>query len=253
MLTSQTEFRNYCLRKLGEPVIKVNLDQTQIDDAIDDAIEKFNHYHEDGYEEYFYLYTIPAPATAGGQPSRKVSLDQTLEIDDVIEVVPAGGIDFGGRFDTYAWQAGAAITSPQTGGWANIQLQDYVAMTQRLHTLNDVLGPEYPLSFNRYKREITLKFPISEGEQYAFKTYRRVNPQTAGNEDAWNNMWLKEYATALIKLRWGNVLSKVSGVKLVGGIELNGAEILRDAQTEIERLEEQLKLEHQLPPDIFIG
>lgn len=253
MLTTETDFINYCLRKLGEPVTKVNLDPSQVTDAVDDAILKFNQYHRDGYEENFWLYTIPAPPQGATEPSKIIPVPADQNIDDVIEVVRSGTPDFGDRFDTYAWQASAAITSPVTGGWANIQLQDYVALQQRLNELDLILGDEFPMSFSRYRREITLKFRITEGEIYAFRTYRRIDPRVSGNEDAWNNIWLREYATALIKERWGSVLIKASGIKLPGGIELNGSEIYQSAIAEIETLEEQLKMEHQLPVPIVVG
>lgn len=247
MLTNEAQFTSFCLRKLGEPVIKVNLAPEQIADAIDDAIRKFNLYHRDGYEENFYVYTIPDP------PERDIIIPESEEIDEVVEVIPTGSPLSGQRFDTYAWQASAAITSPQTGGWSNIRLTDYVTMSQRLTDLNAILGDEYPIRYNAAQRKITLRFPVHAGETFAFKTYKRNDPRVAGNETSWNDPWLREYATALIKERWGNVLSKVSGVRLVGGVEINGAEILSSAKDEIEKLESQLKLEHQLPILPVIG
>lgn len=251
MLTNKTDFTNYCLRRLGEPVIKVNLDPTQVDDAVEDAITKFTEYHRDGYEEYHYVYTIPTPAV-GKQVSRNIIIPQDLQIDEVISVVPAGS-PLGGRFDTYAWQAGAAITSPVNGGWANSSLQDYVAMEQRLKTLSNVLGEVLVVKHNKYQRRIQLMFDAREGEVYAFKTYKRNDPNKEGNEDAWNDPWLKAYAVACIKERWGSVLTKVSGLRLVGGVEINGNDIYSSAVEEKTKLEEELKTEHQLPPGILIG
>lgn len=253
MLNNITEFKDYCLRKLGAPVIKINLDDTQIIDAIEDAILKFNMYHIDGYEEYFYLYEIPAPTPPETQPSRVIQVPPELLIDKVVSVVSGGGVSFGGRFDTYAWQAGAEITSPGGGGWANIQLQDFTMMQERLGSLNAVLGEVYPFAYNKSTKKITLKFSVSVGEKFAFHAYRNNDPRIEGYENSWNDPWLKAYATALIKERWGNVLSKVSNVKLVGGIELNGRDILDSAKTEIRELEEQLKAEHQSPIPIIIG
>lgn len=251
MIDTRQGFTDYCLRRLGEPVIKVNLDPLQISDAVDDAIKKFTEYHRDGYEEYFYVYEIPEPPV-GEQVSRVIKIPTELKIDEVISVVPAGS-PLGGRFDTYAWQAGAAITSPATAGWSNTSLQDFVIMTRRLETLNTVLGEHLVVKHNKYKRTITMMFDVVAGETYAFKTYRKNDPNVEGNEDAWNDQWLQAYATACIKERWGSVLTKVSGVRLVGGVEINGQEIYSTAVEEKSKLEEELKLEHQLPPEIFIG
>lgn len=250
MLTTEAEFTEYCLRKLGKPVIQINLDVTQIQDAVGDAISQFVEYHRDGYEEHFYTYNF---ATQEEADARIITIPQNLQIDDVVEVISPGSSIYGGRFDTYAWQAGAAITSPVSGGWANTSLQDFTIMTQRLSDLNTVLGDVFVFNFSKYKRTIRLMFKVRLGETLAFRTYRRIDPRVVGNEDAWNEPWLKKYATALIKERWGNVLSKMNGLRIVGGVELNGSDILRDAKTEIEELETELKKGHQEPAAFFVG
>lgn len=250
MLTNQAEFIEYCLRKLGQPVIMVNLDNTQMVDAVEDAILKFVEYHRDGYEEHYFSYKFTSQADAD---ARVIPIPEDLGIDDVVEVIPAGSSVMQGRFDTYAWQAGAAITSPVSGGWANTSLQDYSLMMQRFADLNVVLGEIYPFRFSKYRREAKLNFMVSENEVVSFKTYRRIDPRVAGNEDAWNDPWLKAYATAKIKERWGNVLTIVNGLRLVGGIEMNGADILSSARDEIEALETELKRGHQEPIDFMVG
>lgn len=250
MLSNQNDFIQYCLRKLGHPVIMVNLDQTQMVDAVEDAILKFVEYHRDGYEEHYFTYQFTSQAAAD---SRTIPIPENLGIDDVVEVIPSGTSVMQGRFDTYAWQAGAAITSPVSGGWANTSLQDYSIMMQRFADLNVVLGEIYPFRFSKYRREAKLNFMVSENEYVSFKTYRRIDPRVAGNEDAWNDPWLKAYATAKIKERWGNVMTIVNGLRLVGGIEMNGADILASARDEIEALEVELKRGHQEPIDFMVG
>lgn len=250
MLTNQSDFIEYCLRKLGHPVIMVNLDNTQMVDAVEDAILKFVEYHRDGYEEHYFSYQFMSQTEAD---SRVIPIPEDLGIDDVVEVIPAGTSVMQGRFDTYAWQAGAAITSPVAGGWANTSLQDFSVMMQRFADLNVVLGEIYPFRFSKYRREVRLNFMVSENEVVSFKTYRRIDPRVAGNEDAWNDPWLKAYATAKIKERWGNVLTIVNGLRLVGGIEMNGADILASARDEIEALETELKRGHQEPIDFMVG
>lgn len=250
MLTDLNTFREYCLRKLGSPVIQINLDTTQIDDAIEDAILKFVEYHRDGFEEHFFSYTFQTEEAAA---SRVIPIPADLGIDDVVSVIHQGSSVFGGRFDTYAWQAGAAITSPVSGGWVNTSLQDFTSMMQRLADINATLGELFPFKFSKYRRQVDLLFRVTLGETVTLRTYRRVDPRVAGNEDAWNDPWLKAYATALIKERWGNVLTKMSGIRLVGGIEINGNDILASAKEEIQQLEEKLVKGHQDPIDFMVG
>jgi len=151
LISTQSEFAAYCLRKLGEPVIQVNLDTTQIDDAIDDAIFKFTEYHRDGYEEHYFAYTFQ---TAQDAETRTISVPENLGIDDIVSVISPGSSAITNRFDTYAWQAGAAINSPISGGWANTSLQDYTAMMQRLADLNAVLGDVFPFRFSTFSWSI---------------------------------------------------------------------------------------------------
>ena len=66
-------------------------------------------------------------------------------------------------------------------------------------------------------------------------------------------MYLKRYATALIKRQWGANLSKFSGVEMLGGVTMNGAEIYSQAQEELTRLEEQIQLAYELPVNYMVG
>jgi hypothetical protein len=68
-----------------------------------------------------------------------------------------------------------------------------------------------------------------------------------------NDMYLKRYATALIKRQWGANLSKFNGVEMLGGVTMNGAEIYSQAQEEVNRLEEQIQLTFELPVNYMIG
>ena len=66
-------------------------------------------------------------------------------------------------------------------------------------------------------------------------------------------MWVKEYTTALIKQQWGANLIKFEGLQLPGGVVLNGRQIFDDATTDIDKLRETIRMEHEMPPDFFVG
>jgi hypothetical protein len=59
--------------------------------------------------------------------------------------------------------------------------------------------------------------------------------------------------TSLIKRQWGQNLIKFRGVKLPGGIELNGRELYDDGQRELDDLKQRMTSEYELPPYDFIG
>ena len=65
--------------------------------------------------------------------------------------------------------------------------------------------------------------------------------------------FLKMYFTALLKRQWGQNLIKFRGVKLPGGLELNGREIYDDGQRELDAIKQKMQLEYELPPLDFIG
>ena len=57
-ITSRTQLQDYCLRRLGWPVIEINVDEDQISDRLDDALEYFGEYHFDGVEKVFLKHTL---------------------------------------------------------------------------------------------------------------------------------------------------------------------------------------------------
>lgn len=250
MLNTIEEFTDYCLRKLGSPVIQINLAGEQIADAVEDAILKFVEYHRDGYEEHYFIYQFLTDEAAA---SREIDIPRETGIDDVVEIIKYGSSISGGRFDTYAWQAGAAAMNPTAAGWSTTSLVDYSMMMQRVADINATLEDVFSFKYSKYRRKAHMLFRVNKDDVIALKTYRRVDPRVEGNSDAFNEPWLKAYATALIKERWGNVLTKVSGLKLVGGVEINGGDILSSAKEEILVLEEELKKGHQEPPSFFVG
>ena len=102
------------------------------------------------------------------------------------------------------------------------------------------------ISFKIYTDE-----DIKEGEYVVAETFQIVDPDT--HTSVYNDMWLKEYTTALIKQQWGANLIKFEGMQLPGGVILNGRQIYDDATTDIDKLRETIRLEHEMPPDFFIG
>ena len=78
-----------------------------------------------------------------------------------------------------------------------------------------------------------------------------VDPDS--HTSVYNDLWLKAYATSLIKEQWGLNLMKFEGMQLPGGVIINGRQLYDDAQGELEALRERLRLEHEMPVDMFVG
>lgn len=245
-ITNQDEFEDYCLRKLGAPVIQINLDQEQVHDAVQDALYKFWEYHRDGSQDAYYLYQVQAADVTNGW------IPTPPHIDDVTEVIAGPAIDSIGQWSTPQWQMAQAMLAPKAALVA-IRLTDYVTMQQRLSDLNSVLKKTKVFTFKKWQRKIYCQFPMEVGEVLAFQCYENIDPREPGCEEAWNDMWLKAYATALIKRRWAEVLKKARGIRLPGGIELDGDTMFNEALDEIEKLEEKLETGHQDPINFFFG
>lgn len=239
-------FMNYILKKLGAPVIQINLDSEQVSDAVDDALQKFWEYHRDGSQDYFFLYQVKEEDLANGY----ISFPDN--IDDVVEVIPGPPIESIGNWATPQWQMAQAMLVPKAA-LVSIRLIDYVAMQQRLSDISSVLNVRRAFVYKKFQRRLYPQFATVVDEVLAFKCYQNVDPEEEGNEEAWNDMWLKAYATALTKRRWAEVLKKARGIRLPGGIELDGDTMFGEAEAEIERLEEELRTGQQYPIDFMMG
>ena len=133
-------------------------------------------------------------------------------------------------------------------------MQSYIQTRQYLNMMDDLLNGEVSWRYHRYGKKLyidgTDAGELKAGEYIALKAYVRVDPTS---ESAWDNIWLKAYATALIQLQWGQNLSKFEGVIMLGGVTMNGGGILDQAQNEIAKLEEELQTKWSDPVDFMIG
>jgi hypothetical protein len=126
---------------------------------------------------------------------------------------------------------------------------------QHLDLLDHILVGEKPIRFNQHQSRLYIDMDWSQdvrvGDFIIIECYRNLDPTTY--TDVFNDIYLKRYTTALIKRQWGANLSKFEGVQMLGGVTLNGAKLFEEAQADIEKLEEQIQLAYELPPNYMIG
>lgn len=245
-ITTKDDFMHYVLRKLGAPVIQINLDKSQVEDAVDDALQKFWEFHRDGSQETAYLYQVKDEDLVNGY------IKIPGNIDDVVELIPGPPIESIGSWATPQWQMAQAMLVPKAA-LVSIRLVDYVSMQQRLSDISSVLNQKRTFTYKKFQRRLYPQFNMLVGEVLAFKCYENIDPSDEESQEAWNDIWLKAYATALVKRRWAEVLKKARGIRLPGGVELDGDSMFSEAETEIERLEEDLHKGQQYPIDFFMG
>ena len=281
--TTRQQLIDYCFRKLGAPVLEINVDDDQVDDAVDDALQYFQERHFDGVERMYMKYRVSQEDIDRGKATNETGSSNTkgivgtaatstsiagygttvsnwYENSNFIQVPDSViGIEKVFRFDTSSISGGMFSIKYQL--FLNdlyyfnaVELMQYAMTKSYLEDIDMLLTTDKQLRYN--KRQDRLYLDIDWGAQsrdtyFIIDCFRILDPdQFTG---VYNDSFLKKYLTLLIKRQWGQNLIKFRGVKLPGGIELNGREIYDDAEKDIEALREKMTLEYELPPLDFIG
>ena len=269
---------DYCLRRLGAPVLEINVDDDQIDDLVDDALQYFTERHFDGVERMYLKYkitqgdidrgrakntdgvgivTTTATSVNTGAGSFTSSFYETSNFIQIPDSVT--GIEKIFKFDTSSISGGMFSLKYQIFlndmyYFNSVELLQYAMVKSYLEDIDFLLTTDKQIRFN--KRQDRLYLDIDWGAQSAgnfmvIDCYRALDPTSF--TQVYNDSFLKRYLTALIKRQWGQNLSKFRGVKLPGGIELNGGEILQQAEQELSDIKSRMSMEYELPPYDFIG
>ena len=313
--STRTEFKDYCLRRLGFPVIQINVDDDQVDDRIDDALQFFHDYHFDGVEKIYMKHRITQDDIDRKFiycPDPVIFVTKIFPFDDSNSSINMFDLRYQLRLhDLY--------------DFTSVSYVSYEITMQHITTLN-MLFSGYPQHrFNRHQNKIFLDIDWSRdatlGEYVVIECYRKLAPDTViltgtvtatntsnvmtgtgttfdqqilegdiitvggqdaqvnriisptqafltanlatsvtgvtatktGVSDVWNDRFLKQYATALIKYQWGSNLSKFAGVQMPGGVTLDGPRIMQEAQVEIDKIETEMQAYNVLPPEILTG
>ena len=267
--TSKSTFKEYCLRQLGKPVIDINVDEDQIDDRIDEALQYFSQYHYDGVERVYLKHAITqaeidrAKTNTSATATDKVDSSITASWsegkgfipvpDSVLSVVKV--FDFSDKNTSNMFDIRYQLRLNDLYDFSSESILHYEMTMQHLDFLDHILVGEKPIRFNQHQNRLYIDMDWSNdmtaGEFLIIECYRKLNPDTY--TDIYDDIYLKRYATALIKRQWGANLSKFEGVQMLGGVTLNGAKIFEEAQADIEKLEEQIQLAYELPINYMIG
>jgi len=274
---------DYSLRKLGAPVLEINLDDDQIDDLVDDALQYFNERHFDGVEEMFLKHEFTQDEIDRGKAASNAESTNTagivtttgtstpisgygstttsfVENSNFIQIPDSViGIEKIFKFNTSAISGGMFSIKYQLFlndlyYFNSVELLQYSMVKSYLEDIDFLLTPERQVRFNKKQNRLYLDMDfnsIREGDFIVIDCQRILNPDDFTK--IYNDMFLKMYLTAIMKRQWGQNLIKFRGVKLPGGLELNGREIYDDAERELERIKEKMMLEYELPPLDFIG
>lgn len=243
--TTREEVKDYVMRRLGAPVINVDVAEEQVDDRIDDALALFYEQHYDGTEKYYLKHMVTDQNKIDGYITVP---DNVVGAVDVFPLYGSGG-RVGNIFDIQY-----QIALNDLYNLTTVSLIPYVATMTHLNVINELLIGKIPLTYSRSKNRIYLHTDwtlIPTGGFLLFDCYQIVSPEEF--TDVWKDRWFLAYTTALVKKQWGTHLGKLSGVRLAGGVTVNGEAIYQQAENELMKLEDELRDRYAMPPMDMIG
>jgi len=241
---SRNEFKEYCLRRLGKPVIEINVDDDQVDDRIDEAFLYFTDYHFDGSEKTYYKYKV----TAQDITNKYITMPDN--IIGAVNLFPIGqGLNTNNLFNI---RYQIALNDLYT--LTSVSMVPYYMALTHVQFLEQFLVGQQPIRYNRHinKLYIDMDWTIVNVDDYIIvEAYQVIDPDTYTK--TWGDRWLARYATCLIKQQWGTNLKKYQGMQLPGGITFNGQQIYDEATQEREELEHEMISSYSLPVIDMIG
>jgi len=276
---TRSEFKNYLLRQLGAPVLEINVADEQVDDIIDDALQYFHERHFDGVLRTYLKYEVTqndidrgkGPGQDGVLGIVTTTASSTIdgsemqfdwkENSNYLQVPPAViGVEKIFHFD-----GSATITNNMFSVkyqlflndiyfWGAMEMLTYTMTRTYLSDMDFALTTQKQVRFNQRMDRLYLDIDwetLTPGDWLIMDCYRTVDPNDYAR--VWNDSFLKKYTTALLKKQWGQNLIKFQGVKLPGGVELNGREIYEDGVKELEIIREMMSNTYELPPLDMIG
>lgn len=241
---SRSEFKEYCLRKLGKPVIEINVDDDQVEDRIDEALKYYWDYHFDGSEKLYYKHLITSTDIA----NKYITLPEN--IIGVVKLFPVG--QSLNTMNLFNLRYQIALNDLYT--LTTQSMVPYVMAMQHIQFLEEILVGQKPVRYSRHKDRLYIDMDWGlavEGEYFVVEAYQVIDPDTF--TDVWGDRWLSLYTTALIKYQWGSNLTKFTGMVLPGGVQFNGEKIQDDAKAEIEALEQEMQTSYTLPAYHMVG
>ena len=276
---SRSEFKNYCLRQLGAPVLEINVADEQIDDIIDDSLQYFHERHFDGVMRTYLKYQVTqddidrgkGPGQSGVTGITTTTATATIdgasmqfdweENSNYLQVPPAViGVEKVFHFDGSQSMSNGMFSIKyqlflnDIYFWGAMEMLTYNMTRTYLADLEFALTTQKQFRFNQRMDRLYLDVSWSEltaGDYIVIDCFRTLDPNDYVR--VWNDSFLKKYTTALLKKQWGQNLIKFNGVKLPGGVELNGRDIYEDGVKELEVIREMMSNTYELPPLDMIG
>lgn len=275
--STRGELIDYVKRKLGAPVLEVNVSDEQFEDIVDDAVQYFHERHYDGVIQTYLKYQITQDDIDRGRAPK--GGNSGLVTDTVTSTIVGTAVTFSYQDNSNYLQVPSSIIGVNkvfqfddvnmsnnmfsvkyqmflndVYYWGSTDLLTYSMTRDYLETMNFLINTHKQIRFNKRQDRIYLDIDFTElkvGDYLVIDCWRILDPSDA--PQVWNDSFLKKYAAALAKKQWGMNLIKFNGVRLPGGVELNGRQIYDDGQKEIDDLMQKSMSYYEMPPLDLIG
>lgn len=278
--SNREEFSEYCLRKLGQPLVQINVAVEQVEDRIDEALYKFYERNYQATETVYIIHDISAPESildsngdyvldSNGERTYTTNTDteqgfiqlpnDIVQVENVFRPMYFAGVHTS-ELQFFMNELYSIMNPASVGGGLS-----YFYMSQsHLKLLNRFFSPEKQFDFNPITGKVVVAGGLKDSDRrhggLIIRGQRKIFGELEGDEpegtvihNIWSNKWLQDYTTALIDKQWGFNLGKYQSVALLGGVTMNGDAIMARAEAQIEKLEEQLLLEYEFPPNFIVG
>ena len=258
--------KQYALRALGKPVIEINVDDDQLEDRLDEALQYFAQYHYDGIRRTYlkYQYTAADKTRMTSDSSESVtknSVTTSWKEGNNFLVVPESVISvinifpFSNKSNMNLFDVRYQLRLNDLYDFSSTSIINYDIVLRHLDFLDHILVGEKPLRFNQHDNRLYVdmdwKNDLAVGEFLVIEAYRKLDPEQF--TDVYNDIYLKRYVTSLFKKQWGANLSKFDGVAMIGGVTLNGRQIYSEALQDIDKLETEIRSTFELNPAMIMG
>lgn len=245
-VNTRADFKQYCLRALGQGVIKINVTDQQVEDRIDEALKYYGDFHFDASNKVYYKHQITSDDVA----NKYVTVPES--IIGVSRIFPPQGLAMGSIQDPFSFQYQLAMSDLLSA--TNTSIVPYYTARMQVALIEEVMVGQKPIQFSRHQDRVYVNMDwanVRVGQWIVFEATEALDPEEWS--DIWADRWLARYTEALIKRQWGNNMKKFSGVQMLGGTMLNGQQIYDEADAEIKALEEEMNWTWSNPPEMLIG
>lgn len=241
---TRQEFKEYCLRRLGKPVIKINVDDDQVEDRIDEALLYYADYHFDGTEKIYYKHQV----TETDIQNKYITIPEN--IIGVINVFDLGSAINSTNFFDIRYQ----IALNDLWTFTAVSMIPYYMTFQHIQVLEELLTGKQPIRYNRHMNRLYIDMDwnkVDGGKWLIAESYQVLDPNVYTN--VWGDRWLLRYVTQLIKKQWGGNLKKFTNMQLPGNVSFDGQKIYDEAEAELEKLEAEMINSYSIPIAYLIG